>query len=94
MPEENGWPRHGFASAFLQLPLRTRNCRQFEMPGVHQAGWDTFQSHGDEFFHADYPVPDSIKDDAPAGELTVKFRAHEGSVAGGVYDVRLMRGEE
>ncbi|MFW6043316.1 MAG: beta-L-arabinofuranosidase domain-containing protein [Marinilabiliaceae bacterium] len=51
-------------------------------------------SQGDEFFHVDYPVADSIKNAAPEGRLTVKFRAHEGSVAGGVYDVRLMRGEE
>lgn len=46
-------------------------------------------SHGNDFFEVDYAIPAAIRQ---AGALTVKFVAHPGSLAGGVYGVRLMRG--
>ncbi|WP_343729748.1 glycoside hydrolase family 127 protein [Duganella sp.] len=41
-----------------------------------------------EFYTRDYPIP---ADAAMAGKLVVKFVAREGSVAGGLYGVRLLR---
>ncbi len=47
-------------------------------------------SHGDEFYTKDYSIPDNLVLDSD-GLLTVKFVANEGSVAGGIYEVRLMK---
>ncbi len=47
-------------------------------------------SHGDSFFTVDYALSDSIIQKAN-GVFTVKFQAVSGSVAGGVYEVRLMK---
>ncbi len=47
-------------------------------------------SRGDTFFHEDYPIPENIlKENAEV--LNVKFEAHEGSVAGGIYYLRLLK---
>ncbi|RKD91640.1 glycoside hydrolase family 127 protein [Mangrovibacterium diazotrophicum] len=46
-------------------------------------------SKGFEFFTIDYDIPQDILDKA-AGKLRVKFEADPGSVAGGIYEVRLM----
>ncbi|MFO8002052.1 MAG: glycoside hydrolase family 127 protein [Marinilabilia sp.] len=51
-------------------------------------------SKGDAFFEVDYAVPGAVKEAASDDTLTVKVRAHDGSVTGGVYHVRLLRGEE
>jgi DUF1680 family protein len=48
-------------------------------------------SQGDKFFDVDYEIPAEIREGAKNGILKVKFAAREGSVAGGVYDVRLLR---
>jgi hypothetical protein len=45
---------------------------------------------GDDFYTVDYPIPENILQ-ANKGELTVKFLAVNGSVAGGVYEVRLLK---
>lgn len=45
-------------------------------------------SHGNGFFEEDYAIPATVRQ---AGVLTVKFVAHPGSLAGGVFGVRLMR---
>ncbi len=50
-------------------------------------------SKGNEFMDVDYEIPASVKEKATDGVLTVKFKAHEGSVAGGIYHVRLMKEE-
>lgn len=51
-------------------------------------------SHGEEFYDVDYPISsDFLKNGANDNILTVKFVAHEGSVAGGIYDVRLLKPE-
>jgi hypothetical protein len=47
-------------------------------------------SHGDEFFTVDYPLTEDVVQKAN-GQLTVKFLASEGSVAGGIYEVRLLK---
>lgn len=47
-------------------------------------------SHGDEFFNVEYPVPAKVADSAN-GVFSVKFEAEPGSVAGGIYEVRLMK---
>lgn len=46
---------------------------------------------GAQFVEVDYPISASIIEKAEDGVLTVKFRAAEGSLAGGIYHVRLMR---
>jgi len=45
---------------------------------------------GDTFFTVDYSVPPQVVQ-ASGGELVVKFQATEGSVAGGIYEVRLLK---
>ncbi len=50
-------------------------------------------SHGDVFFNEDYPIPEEVVARADGGVLTVRFEAHEGSIAGGIYHVRLLRPE-
>jgi hypothetical protein len=47
-------------------------------------------SKGFEFFTVDYAIPQNILDKAD-GKLRVKFEAGPGSVAGGIYEVRLMK---
>ncbi len=47
-------------------------------------------SHGDSFFTVDYPIPTEVAK-AADGVFTVKFEAEPNSVAGGVYEVRLMK---
>jgi len=47
-------------------------------------------SKGFEFFTVDYDIPQDVLDKAD-GKLRVKFEAAQGSVAGGIYEVRLMK---
>ncbi len=44
-----------------------------------------------EFFHVDYTLPKSVRKKASSETLEVKFVAGDGSIAGGVYDVRLLK---
>ena len=46
--------------------------------------------HGNTFYTVDYPIPAGITTTA-GGTLIVKFQAASGSVAGGVYEVRLLK---
>jgi hypothetical protein len=46
--------------------------------------------HGAEFYAVEYPIPAAVVDQSN-GTLETKFVAHEGSIAGGVYSVRLLR---
>jgi hypothetical protein len=48
-------------------------------------------SKGDIFFDIDYPVPVEIVQKNTDGILTVKFKAHEGSLTAGIYHVRLLK---
>lgn len=45
----------------------------------------------DRFMEVDYPIPHEMIDKAKDGVFTVKFVAKEGSMAGGIYDVRLLK---
>jgi hypothetical protein len=45
---------------------------------------------GDRFFAVEYPISEAIISQA-TGILTVKFEAEPGSVAGGIYEVRIMK---
>jgi DUF1680 family protein len=48
-----------------------------------------------EFVTHRYKIPAEVLASAKDGKLTIKFTAHEGSMAGGIYDVRLVKkGEE
>jgi DUF1680 family protein len=47
-------------------------------------------SHGNNFYTIDYPIPPAIVQ-ASNGTLVVKMQATEGSVAGGIYEVRLLK---
>src|SRR5690554_92762 len=46
---------------------------------------------GDQFYQVEYPIPTSIVEAAKDGKLVVKFVAKKGSIAGGIYDLRLLR---
>lgn len=48
----------------------------------------TIERRDEAFYHLDLPLP---ADAARAGRLEVKFVAHPGSVAGGLYGLRLLR---
>lgn len=49
-------------------------------------------SHGNSFYTVDYPIPEVLT--TTGGDmLKVKFQAASGSVAGGVYEVRLLKKE-
>lgn len=47
-------------------------------------------SRGNHFFSVDYDIPQELVEKSN-GVLTVKFEAESGSVAGGIYEVRLMK---
>ena len=49
----------------------------------------TSTGHPDLFFDVDYTIPESIL----AENMTVRFEAHEGSMAGGVFEIRLLTEE-
>ena len=46
---------------------------------------------GNTFFHENYDIPADIQQAMTTETLTVKFKAHQGSVAGGIYYVRLLK---
>ena len=48
-------------------------------------------SRGEQFFEVDYELPGTLTAGAREGILTVKFAARQGSIAGGVYHVRLLK---
>ena len=48
-------------------------------------------SHGDRFVDVDYPVPAEIVRKNRDGKMEITFKAHENSIAGGVFFIRLMR---
>lgn len=56
--------------------------------------FDLERRRGDEFVDVTYPIPQRLVEAAEQGRLTVKFAAREGSTAGGVYGVRLLRAAE
>jgi len=47
-------------------------------------------SHGNNFYTEDYAIPQSLIT-ASTGVLKVKFKAANGSITGGIYDVRLLK---
>lgn len=51
----------------------------------------TLEGSESAFYDLDYQIPAEIITGSPGNILTVKFVAHEGSMAGGVYHVRLMK---
>ena len=48
-------------------------------------------SKPNEFVTTTYPIPASILQQTKDGTLTVRFLPHKGSVAGGIFDVRLLK---
>jgi hypothetical protein len=48
-------------------------------------------SGGDKFFDVDYNLPEDLMKGLPDVGFTLRFAAHPGSVAGGVYYVRLLK---
>lgn len=50
-------------------------------------------SQGDRFFTVDYPIPAELTENVPDNKLEIKFAAGPGSVAGGIYYVRLLKEE-
>ncbi|PAP75046.1 glycoside hydrolase family 127 protein [Rubrivirga marina] len=51
----------------------------------------TSTGHPDAFFHVDYPIPDEAR--RSDGVLVTRFQAHPGSMAGGVFDVRILEAD-
>lgn len=50
-------------------------------------------SRGDGFYSMDYPIPVGVLTEAKGKPLLVRFNAAEKSVAGGVYEIRLLKKE-
>lgn len=48
-------------------------------------------SKPNEFVTTTYPIPSALLQQAKGGPLTVRFVPHKGSVAGGIFDVRLLK---
>jgi hypothetical protein len=48
-------------------------------------------NRGPRFYDVDYPLPESAQAGAASKVLEVKFAAQPGSIAGGIYDVRLLK---
>ena len=48
-------------------------------------------SAGDKFFDVDYPIPETLVKNSLDNVLIVKFVAHQASVAGGIYYIRLLK---
>jgi uncharacterized protein len=48
-------------------------------------------SYGDRFVDVDYPIPADILAKNTKGKMEVMFKAHENSIAGGVFMVRLLK---
>ncbi|MER2490471.1 glycoside hydrolase family 127 protein [Catenovulum sediminis] len=57
--------------------------------GQKIADVDLTGQQGNEFFHVDYEIPQSVKD-LYQDTFELKFVADEGSVAGGIYGVRII----
>ncbi len=54
----------------------------------------TSTGHPETFFTVDYPIPPEARAAAENGQLVTRFEAHPGSMAGGVFEVRLMKAPE
>jgi len=62
-----------------------------EFNGVKLAEVTSTGERGPVFFSVDYPIPVEVLELAENGKHTLRFVAGEGSVAGGIYGVRLLR---
>ncbi len=58
--------------------------------GVKLASVHLDGTKGDKFFNVDYAIPENARDKADAGVLELRFEARPGSIAGGIYGVRLL----
>ncbi|WP_341937955.1 glycoside hydrolase family 127 protein [Marinimicrobium sp. C2-29] len=67
--------------------------REFEisLDGTKIADVELEAGKGADFYTVDYPVPDAVVENAEDGQIELKFTAKPGSIAGGIYGVRLLR---
>jgi hypothetical protein len=70
---------------------RVDGGRQFDIlaNGVRIAAVELPRDEAQEFYARDFPLPASLAREG--GKLEVKFVAREGSVAGGLYGLKLLR---
>jgi len=47
------------------------------------------EGKGADFYHVDYPLPEAVS--GQTSDLKLRFEAKPGSIAGGIYRVRLLR---
>ncbi|TWT75659.1 Non-reducing end beta-L-arabinofuranosidase [Posidoniimonas polymericola] len=82
---------HGQTDARLRVAYFGSDRRDFEILVNDQviASVALDAPSPDEFVDVDYPIPARLLEGAT--EITVKFQAKPGSMAGGIYDVRLMK---
>jgi hypothetical protein len=73
----SGWDRDRNFDVFADDTLLATERLNGEKPG--------------EFFERRYPLPAVVISATASGRVTIRFSAHPGSLAGGVFDVRLMR---
>jgi hypothetical protein len=68
------------------------NGRKFKILVDNQAIADVVLNEiaGTDFYSVDYAIPEALVKQSN-GVMTVKFVAEKGSVAGGVYEVRLLK---
>lgn len=73
----SGWDRDRNFDVFADDTLLATERLKGEKPG--------------EFFERRYPLPAAVISAAANSRIAIRFSAHPGSLAGGVFDVRLMR---
>jgi uncharacterized protein len=73
----SGWDRNRNFDIFADDTLLATERLKGEKPG--------------EFFERRYPLPVGVISATANGRVTIRLSAHPGSLAGGVFDVRLMR---
>jgi DUF1680 family protein len=68
--------------------------REFDILANDQViGSFELRRRGEEFVDVTYPIPEEITSQLVDGKLTIKFHAREGSTAGGVYGLRLLKAQ-
>jgi hypothetical protein len=62
-----------------------------ELNGVAVAEVTLTGERGPYFYSVDYPIPDTLRTGNDGGGYQLRFVAADGSIAGGIYGVRLLR---
>jgi len=84
----------GHAARYLRITyFGADRGRSFaiKLDGVRLADVTLTGERGPEFYSVDYPIPDAVREGNAEGRYQLRFVAGKGSIAGGIYGVRLLR---